>query len=268
MKKTVLTLALSVFGANFACAQDAGVLTNKGVEINAVEAAQKGQISLLFRQWLSAVTTFAHQLGAAIPYNIPNSKMAVDYRPMFLYAGNGGASACRYPSVSGGMNFPPVTGLGVDLNAPVNFAGMTMNYAVMTDSEQIKAYHQVVGDRATFLPSDFKDFFDGVFCAVVDYNNPAPKKVSIVAWYAPNESNVGTNGFSASGREANISASSDLAESLSASGLDSGFFSAVGDQSKNDSGYKLSIIKSRKKDVGEGQGQVQQKDNDQNKHNR
>lgn len=159
------------------------ILMSAKAQANA-DASTAAQMAALMQQWSAAVIAFAHQAGSAIPWNTPYTTQAINYAPLYLYAGPGGAAACRFV---GGSGTPLPTVAGINLSQPVNLAGVTLNLAA-GGSEQAKAYQQVVGNGNTFFPQNAGGPFGGTFCAAVSYisdNALYSQKIQVATWYAP-----------------------------------------------------------------------------------
>ncbi len=171
------------------------------------DATTQAQMAGLMQQWTAAVVGFAHQVGSAIAWNSTCSSNAVNYRPMYLYAGPGGAAACQFSSGSGtALGTVPVytslsgpttcqsqngngTVAGINLSAPVNLAGLPLSLA-SAGTQQATAYQQAIGNGNTFFPAQAGGPFGGTFCAAVAYNQPAAQNMTFVTWYAPSASQI------------------------------------------------------------------------------
>ncbi len=157
------------------------------------DATTQAQMAALMQQWTAAVVEFAHQLGAAIPWNQNQTQTPITYAPLYLYAGPGGAAACQFP---GGNGTPLGTVAGINLNAPVNLAGLSLNLA-SAGTQQASAYQQAIGNGNTFFPGPTQPGqpqaggpFGGTFCAAIAYNQPAAQNMTFATWYAPSASQI------------------------------------------------------------------------------
>jgi hypothetical protein len=156
------------------------------------DEATVAQLASLMQTWSAAAAEFAHQVGSAVPWNESYTQTPIQYAPMYLYAGPGGASACHFPGGPGKSlkSLPAVfkaDGARVPLDQPVNLAGLTLDLS-RSDSEQAKAYQAAIGAPNTFFPKNPGGPFNGTYCAAVAYNQPAAKQFQIVTWYAPSAS--------------------------------------------------------------------------------
>lgn len=156
------------------------VLMDAKAQANA-DASTVAQMAALMQQWSAAVVTFAHQVGSAVPWNADQSGQPLAYAPMYLYAGPGGAQACRFTGGSGAA-LPTVS--GINLAQPVNLAGLSLNLG-SAGSQQAAAYQQGVGNGNTFFPQNAGGPLGGTFCAAVIYNSPAAQQMQVATWYAP-----------------------------------------------------------------------------------
>lgn len=146
------------------------------------DAAIQAQLKGLMQQWTAAAVGFAQQAGSAVPWNQPNSTTPINYAPLYLYAGPGGASACQF---AGGAGSPLPSVSGINLAAPVNLSGQRLTLSA-SDSNQAASYQQAIGNGNTFFPSQAGGPFNGTFCASAAYNpNGNAQQVQIVTWYAP-----------------------------------------------------------------------------------
>lgn len=141
----------------------------------------QAQLKGLMQQWMAATVSFAHQCGSSIPWNQVNTQTPINYAPMALYAGPGGASACRFTGGAGSA-LPSVA--GINLASPVDLAGQRVTFPASASS-QAAAYQTVVGNGNTFFPSQAGGPFNGTFCAAVAYNQPAAQQIQVAVWYAP-----------------------------------------------------------------------------------
>ncbi len=150
------------------------------------DATTQAQMAGLMQQWTAAVVGFAHQAGAAISWNQNQSQTAVSYAPLYLYAGPGGASACQF---AGGSGTPLGTVAGINMSAPVNLAGLSLNLS-SAGTQQATSYQQAIGNGNTFFPAQAGGPFGGTFCAAVSYNQPSAQNMAFVTWYAPSASQI------------------------------------------------------------------------------
>lgn len=148
---------------------------------SSASAAMQSQMKGLMQQWMAAAVGFAHQAGSAIPWNQVNSTVPINYAPMFLYAGPGGAAACQFNG-SAGTALPVVA--GINLASPVNLAGLRLVLPAAASGQAI-AYQNAIGAGNTFFPAQSGGPLDGTFCASVAYNQPAAQQIQVVTWYAP-----------------------------------------------------------------------------------
>lgn len=154
------------------------------------EEAVASSVAVAASEFTAAVHRWAHVKATEVPWNEPNSTTPINYRPVFLWASGstagyaGSASDCQFPA-AGGAAVPGVSG-------PIKISGQsfTINTSSSQQAQAVRTALMNAGSLRSdgsyrLLPDNFGATWDGVFCASVKFNAPAPKRVQVATWFAP-----------------------------------------------------------------------------------